>query len=80
MKVAICAGYSSENQWDASIVNALRICREDASRQGLDGCDVRRIADSAPGLREPLGLLQPGPFPVRRCHTWRSLLSTGRRQ
>jgi site-specific DNA recombinase len=34
MKVAIYAGYSSENQRDASIADQFRVCREFAQRQG----------------------------------------------
>ena len=34
MKVAIYAGYSSDNQRDASIADQIRICREFAARQG----------------------------------------------
>lgn len=58
MKVALYAGYSSDNQRDASIEDQLRLCRARADREGwkiVDSYTDRAISGASllrPGVQE----------------------------
>lgn len=68
-RVALYAGYSSDNQRDASIEDQLRICREQATREGWTIVDIYKDAEISgsclilcPGIQSLLQDAQGGQF------------------